>query len=225
MTAWTEFAAAWAVFLLSHAVPVRPPVKPWLVARIGAPGFGLAYSALSLAVLVWLIGAAGRAPHLEIWPRAGWQTWVTVAAMTLACQMLAFALFAPNPYSFGGWRNGTFDPARAGLLRLTRHPLLAALALWSLGHLAPNGDLAHLLLFGGFAGFALLGGRMIDRRRRRALGVAVWAERAWRRCAGAAVRWRPGHAGLRVAAGLALTAALILLHPLVIGLPVPILSW
>ena len=224
MTAWTEFAAAWAVFLLSHAVPVRPPVKPWLVARIGAPGFGLAYSALSLAVLVWLIGAAGRAPHLEIWPPAAWQTWVTVAAMTLACQVLAFALFAPNPYSFGGWRNGTFDPARAGLLRLTRHPLLAALALWSLGHLAPNGDLAHLLLFGGFAGFALLGGRMIDRRRRRALGVAVWTKGLGdlRRGRGPLA---PGNTGLRVAAGLALTAALILLHPLVIGLPVPILPW
>jgi hypothetical protein len=28
---WAEFAAAMGTFLLSHAIPVRPPLKPWLV--------------------------------------------------------------------------------------------------------------------------------------------------------------------------------------------------
>jgi uncharacterized membrane protein len=64
---WAEFVAAYAAFFLSHSIPVRAPLRPWLQAQLGAAGFTLAYSALSVAVLVWLIGAAGRAPHVPLW--------------------------------------------------------------------------------------------------------------------------------------------------------------
>ena len=64
--AWTEFIAALGVFLLSHAVPVRAPVKPWLVGLVGQRGFTIAYSLLSLALLAWLITAAGRAPFVMV---------------------------------------------------------------------------------------------------------------------------------------------------------------
>ncbi len=49
--AWGEYALAFAAFFLSHSVPVRPPVRPFLVGHLGPAGFGLAYSALSLGVL------------------------------------------------------------------------------------------------------------------------------------------------------------------------------
>ena len=62
---WFEFALAYVVFFLSHSLPVRPPLRPRLQARLGASGFTLAYSVLSLAVLSWLIGAAGRAPAAQ----------------------------------------------------------------------------------------------------------------------------------------------------------------
>lgn len=64
---WLEFTAAFLVFFLSHSLPVRPPLKPWLQARLGRVGFTLFYSLLSLAVLAWLIGAAGRAPFVPLW--------------------------------------------------------------------------------------------------------------------------------------------------------------
>ena len=57
---WFEFALAFVVFFLSHSLPVRPPLRPRLQARLGASGFTLAYSALSLAVLSWLIGRVAR---------------------------------------------------------------------------------------------------------------------------------------------------------------------
>lgn len=213
MSGWGEYAAAWAVFLLSHAIPVRPPVKPWLVARLGASGFGIAYSAVSLAILVWLIAAAQRAPFVELWPRAAWQNHVTLLAMTLACVILALALGRPNPFSFGGLHNDAFDPDHPGIVGLTRHPVLAALALWSLGHLVPNGDLAHVLMFGGFAGFALLGMRLIDRRRQRSMGLDTWrAQLPRRRLAGPFSLAR----GL---AGVLLLWLLIALHPHIIGVP------
>ena len=37
-----------------------------------------------------------------------------------------------------------------------RHPMLLGLLVWALAHLAANGDLASVVLFGGFAAFAVL---------------------------------------------------------------------
>jgi len=217
VSGWGEFVAAYGAFFASHAIPIRPPVKPYLIARLGRAGFSLAYSMLSIAVLVWLIVAAGRAPYIEIWPRAPWQSHVTLAAMVAACGILALAAFRPNPFSFGGWRNETFDPERPGVIGWIRHPFLAALALWAAGHMAPNGDLAHVALFGGFALFALLGMSLIDRRRRREMGADRWSE--LRRAARAGRSLSPDAATFaRLAACLALLATLIWLHPHVIGL-------
>ena len=40
-----------------------------------------------------------------------------------------------------------------------KHPMLAAIKVWALAHLIANGDLAGLLLFGGFLVWAVLGMR------------------------------------------------------------------
>lgn len=211
MAGWGDYVVAWVVFLLTHAVPVRPPVKPWIVKRLGRAGFGLAYSALSIAVLVWLIGAAARAPYIEFWPRAEWQNHLTLMAMILACLIVALAAFRPNPFSFGGWRNEQFDRSRPGIVGLVRHPILAALGLWALGHVAPNGDLAHVVMFGGFAAFATLGMVMIDRRLQRTMGSEIWRTGL----PIATLRGLPGP--LRWLTAAAILTGLIALHPLVIG--------
>jgi uncharacterized membrane protein len=44
--------------------------------------------------------------------------------------------------------------------------VLWAFALWALAHIAPNGDLASLIFFGGFAALALAGMVVIDMKRR-----------------------------------------------------------
>lgn len=213
---WNEFAFAFAAFFLTHSIPIRPPLRPWAVARLGHAGFGIAYSALSLAVLAWLIAAAGRAPYVPLWDWAPWQNHVVLAVMLPVCVILSLAIARPNPFSFGGAQNDRFDPARPGIVRLTRHPLLLALGIWSAVHILPNGDLAHVILFGTFAGFAMLGGRLVDRRRQREMGQRWHDLRA-------ALSECPASLSLtadtllRLAAGLMLYAGLIWLHPLVIG--------
>jgi hypothetical protein len=64
---------------------------------------------------------------------APWQYHVVLVVMLPVCLILSLAIARPNPFSFGGARNETFDPARPGIVRLNRHPLLLALALWSDG--------------------------------------------------------------------------------------------
>ncbi len=127
--------------------------------------------------------------------------------------ILALALGRPNPLSFGGARNAEFDPDHAGIVAWTRHPLLAAIALWAGAHMVPNGDVAHVLLFGAFFIFALVGMKMIDRRKRRALGTD------WDTLTKTARTLKVTPGGLiRVAIGLGLWGLLLLLHIPVIGI-------
>lgn len=174
---WLEFGLALAAFLGSHILPSRPGLKAALVARLGRAGYGMAYGGLSLLLLVWVIGAAGRAPFVVIWDQTLWMRWLANLAMPVAVTLIVLALGAPNPLSFGGRATG-FDPARPGIAGVVRHPLLWALLIWSGVHLLVNGDLAHVMLFGLFALYAVLGMRMIDRRNRRLWGEALWITRA-----------------------------------------------
>ncbi|MDK8874143.1 MULTISPECIES: NnrU family protein [Paracoccus] len=151
---WGEFALALAAFLGSHVIPAR--LRGPLVARLGKAGYIAGYSLLSLALLYWLILAAGRAPFVEIWPQEPWMRWLVNLAMPVA--VLAAAI--------GGM---------AGLM--------AGFTLWGAVHLVANGDLAHVVLFGLlllYAGFGLA----ISLRRgvalrptwpRLAAAVLVWA--------------------------------------------------
>ena len=219
---WLEFVAAYVVFFLSHSLPVRPPLRPWLQAHLGPSGFTLAYSALSLAVLAWLIVAAGRAPHVALWDWAPWQAHVPLTVMGAACLILALSIGRPNPFSFGGARNDLFDPARPGIGRWSRHPLLLALALWAAAHVVPNGDLAHVILFGTFAAFAVLGGRLIDRRKRREMG-ADWIRLRVAVEGAPLLSWRASKGTLvRLVAGIVLYATLLWVHPVLFGVsPLP----
>ncbi len=209
---WVEFIAAFGVFFITHTVPIRPPLRPKLVQVLGPRGFSLFYSILSLSVLVWLIIAAGRAPFVEIWPYAPWQRAVPQIAMAVVCVVVALGMSQPNPLSFGG-RPGMFDPDNPGIVRWVRHPILAALALWSLAHLVPNGDLAHVILFGVFATFALLGGRLMDRRKRRDLGDQ-WQILVDQIAATPLVpTFGTGRFLLRILIAIGLYLALIFIHP------------
>ena len=168
---WFIFGAALAGFYLSHLIPIRRP--DWR----GRRGFGLAYGGLSSLLLGLVIWAAGRAPFVPLWDQAVWMRWGVNLAMPLAILLICLAIGAVNPLSFGG-RSAGFDPARPGLAGVVRHPLLWALLIWSGAHALVNGDLAHVILFGGFALFSAIGMALIDARKRRQWGAGMWITRA-----------------------------------------------
>ena len=176
MMAWTEFSLAYVVFLASHSIMLRPAVKRPIVRSLGQRGFTIAYSLLSIAILGWLIMAAGRAPYVEIWPWDPWQNLVPVFGMAVAVAILSLSIGRSNPFSFGGNNACKFNPQEPGLVELTRHPILIALSIWAFTHLVPNGNLAHIVLFGGFGVFSLIGMGVIDRRKKRELGENHWTE-------------------------------------------------
>ena len=218
---WFGFAAIFVAFFVTHSVPVRPKVRAGLVRKLGARGFTISYSALSIGMLAVVIAAAGRAPFVQIWPQAPWQHLVVMAGMFAVSLVLAFTLGRPNPFSFGGARNDSFDPRTPGIVAWVRHPVLVVLGAWALLHLLPNGDLAHVILFGVFASFAALGGRLIDRRKQREMGQERWEE-LWAATQSARVQ-KPRHWGVfcgRIAAAIIVYLLLFGLHPVLIGVPI-----
>lgn len=216
---WTVYAAIFAAFFLTHSVPVRPAVKSRVVRRLGARGFGLIYSALSVMMLALLVWAAGEAPYLQLWPQMPWQRHAAHLGMLAVCLILAFSIGRPNPFSFGGARNDAYDPHRPGITRWTRHPVLLALALWAGVHLLPNGDLAHVILFGVLGFFALAGRGLVDRRKRRDLGLQTWDKLNTARKSGTWLVMPASWTGvvLRGLGGAVFFVALLWSHPLVIG--------
>lgn len=151
---WAEFSIALAAFLGSHVIPVR--FRAPFIAALGKRGYVVAYSALSLGLLYWLIVASARAPYVELWPQEPWMRWLVNLAMPVAVLAAATA-------------------GMAGLM--------AAFALWAGAHLLANGDVAHAILFGLLLVYALFGLALMLRRGMvlrvtwlRVLGaVLIWA--------------------------------------------------
>lgn len=225
---WVEFILAGLVFMASHAVPSRPKLKGALVAVLGRRGYGVAFGLLSTALLFWVIFAAGRAPYVELWPQAGWMRWLANLTMPLVIVLGSLGIAAPNPFAFEGRASG-FAPEAPGIAGFTRQPLLWALALWSAVHLLANGDLAHLVLFGTFLIFSLVGMRAMEARLARQWGQAEFDRLAAHTALlpGAAWlsgRWKPQRGPSLARLGIALVAWAVLwhLHTPVIGLsPAP----
>lgn len=175
----TEFLLAFALFLLAHMLPARPGVRAALIGRLGERLYLVLYSALSLGLLVWLISAIWRAPYVALWPPAPWQHGLAIAVMPLALALFGAGVAVRNPLSINFLRQhgeAVGMTPQPGVLAVTRHPVLWGFALWAAVHLLANGDAVSVLLFGGLGGFALAGMPVLDRRRRRQLGAARWAE-------------------------------------------------
>ena len=221
---------ALTAFFASHVVPARPAVRRSLQAHLGGVAYGVLYSAVSLAVLAWLIAAARNAPHIQLWDFELWQLWVPNIVMPFVCVLIAFGIAAPNPFSIAGRGSASFDTERPGIAGITRHPLLWAITLWALAHMVPNGDLAHVLLFGLFAVFGVVGMAALDGRKRKQWGAKLWSERAAKTSAipfaaliAGRLRLRDLHVEpLRAVAALALYVTLLGAHAHLIGVsPLP----
>ncbi len=168
-----RFLAVLAVFLIAHVIPAMPVIRRSLQARLGEGGFIAAYSVVSLLLFAWLIQEALLAPYIPLWYAGPWSYWVALIGVPLALLLLGMGALVPNPLSIA-FVTRPFEPASPGAVALSRHPILWGLGLWGLAHLAVNGHLVGLLLFGGLGAFAVIGMLVVEGRRRAALGEAEW---------------------------------------------------
>ncbi len=165
---FANLIAAALVFAGSHLALSHPPIRSWLIARLGERPFRGVYSLVAAACLVWLVMAYNRAPHVEMWVAGDWARWVVLGVMPCATVLLVCGLTAPNPTLVGAEGRASGATVGGGIFAITRHPVLWAIALWAGAHVLARGDRAAIVLFGALAGLALIGMAHIDRRRRAA---------------------------------------------------------
>ncbi|WP_160012432.1 NnrU family protein [Rhizobium sp. 18055] len=161
-----SFFSAFAIFLLLHSIPALPAIRAGIIGRLGRPAYFIGYSAASVAALVWLFSAALSLDYIPLWDLHPWQAVVTFALAPLGGFLVIAGLLSRNPLSV----SVRSSEEVAAVARITRHPVLWGFAIWAVGHIVANGDLRSVLLFGGFAMFALGAIPMTEKRARRRLG-------------------------------------------------------
>lgn len=168
MTALLIAALAW---ILLHVV-VAGPLRPGLVARLGLKAYRGLFSLLSILSLAALIWTYGTAPYVEFWPTTPALAVVPLVVMPVALLFLVGSLRPNNPTMAGPDMVLKGELPVTGFIRITRHPMLWAFALWAAAHMMSNGDAATWLLAGAILITALNGMVSIDRKRQAAFGEA-----------------------------------------------------
>ncbi|MEM9739120.1 MAG: NnrU family protein [Pseudomonadota bacterium] len=182
-----------AVFFATHVFSAFRPRDPGsdLKVRWGATVYMGLYSIVALAGLAMIVYGYGAARPAEVlYTPPIWGRHLNYILMPIALVMLVSA-YLPT----------------GRLKKVLKHPMLAAVKLWALGHLLANGDIASVTLFGSFLIYCVL--------------ARIAAK--WRGDAGpgsdAAVSV-VGDLGA-VAIGLAVSVALIVwLHPVLFGVAI-----
>ena len=212
------------VFVGLHALS-STPLRGILVKRIGeGPYLGL-FSVLAAASMFWLVWAYVAAPYEPVWPQLTWTRYLPLVVMPFAFVLVVCAFTTRSPTMVRGEGQADSPDPAPGILRITRHPFLWAIALWSASHIPAKGDVASLVLFGSLAALALLGMSLIDRKAETRLGAA-WGPIALTTSVIpflAAIQGRTpidwGEIGWRrIGLGLGLYLVFLLIHEWLIGL-------
>ena len=220
---------AMATFVIGHFVLASLPVRQVLIDKIGNNGFRGLFSVFALVTLIWAVRCYVAAPYEELWVQTEALQSIPAAIMPIACIFAIAGVSTRTVTSVGGETMSPEDARPAGILTVTRHPLMWGFSLWALAHLAPNGDMASLIFFGGFAFLALAGMAHIDHRRQLVMG-SDWGPVALTTSAIpflAYIQGRPpidwqGIGVARLAMGIALYALLLIAHEWAIGVsPMP----
>jgi len=127
-----------ALFFGLHMIAAFPKMRGFFIRHLGK---GVYFSLFSLLALVSLTAGVyyyRHAPFILLWKTPLWAYWIPAILMPFAFILLVSTYMSPK------------------ISNITRHPMLWSVILWSLPHLSVNGDLASVIVFGGFLAFAIV---------------------------------------------------------------------
>lgn len=179
-----------ALFTLIHlSASVVPPLRDYLQTMFGRNVYRAGFAILSIAgVVLIVIGWRSTVP-IAVYAPPAWG-----AELALPLMFIAVVLFGAAH-------------ARTNIKRFVRHPQLTSILLWSLAHLASNGDSRSLILFGSLGVWATLEMAMINRR-----------DGEWQK----PERATPRNEAIGAAISIVIFLVLIALHPYLAGVsPLP----
>lgn len=127
----------WAAHLFKRLAPTRR-------AAMGDRGKGAVALVLLASIILMVIGYRAT-PYVALWTAPAFFTHINNLAVLIA-------LFLMSP-----------APKKGRLLNGMRHPMLLGFSLWAAAHLAVNGDLASVILFGGLLAWSVVTPGIINR--------------------------------------------------------------
>lgn len=139
------------VFFAIHLVPTQPDLRAGLVERFGANAYKGVFAVISLVGFVLIVMGYGKMQVLAgknpiIWSPPVWTSHIALLLMVFSMILLVAAYVPSN------------------IKRIAKHPMLLAVKFWALAHLLANGDLASIILFGGFLAYAVFDRISLKRR-------------------------------------------------------------
>lgn len=127
------------LFLGIHSIRIIPGMRDAMVKGFGAGGYKLLYSLISIAGFVLIVwGKVEAHPSEMIWDPPLWTRTLALIAVPVSLILLV----------------STYTPGH--IRRAVRHPMMLAVLVWSGSHLAANGELASVILFGSFFVWSVL---------------------------------------------------------------------
>jgi uncharacterized membrane protein len=131
----------------AHLIPsVARPFRARLVGSLDAQKYQGVFALVILISLALIILGWRSTPPVPVYATP---VWGRMAAHLLVIPALVLFIASGVP---------------TNIKRLIRHPQLAGVAVWSVGHLLANGESRSLVLFGGMALWALVAMATINRR-------------------------------------------------------------
>jgi uncharacterized membrane protein len=170
---------------LMHLVAAVPALKARIKGRIGQKAYGPAFGIASLVGIFIIVLGWRASSFVPVYDPPEWGRHANYLLTLLSFVCLGIFIF------------------RGSLRQKLRFPMAFAVIFWSVGHLLANGDMASLILFGGFLVYALA---------HIAIGTANGVRPS--------PEVRGGHDLVSILIGIALYGIMTQLHVALIGVPV-----
>jgi uncharacterized membrane protein len=171
----TMLIAAACIFVGIHLLISGTRLRDAIAGTIGENAYLGLFSLASLGAIVWLVMAYNAAQAAD--DPLLYTPWIGMRHLAIPVVLIAFllavpGLLLPNPTSLKQEGAAAKADTVKGVLRITRHPFLWGVAIWSAFHVSANGDEASVIFFGTFFLVASLGTFSIDAKRHRKMGDA-----------------------------------------------------
>jgi len=163
-----NLALACAFFLCIHLMISGTVLKEQIISSIGKMAYYALFSLFSIVGLAWICFAYAFAVNdplnAHLWDAPLFLKIIALVGNFIAIQLVVVGALSPSPTNLLALRHLP-EKSVHGVIRITRHPILAGIGVWAVMHMLCDGNVASWVFFGSILGLCALGANNIDRKR------------------------------------------------------------
>lgn len=154
-----------AAFVGSHVL-MSHTLRASLLAALGEAGFQTCYALIAAGLLLLIVFVYHFAPHGPlVWSANNPALQAALIPVNYFAVVLFVASLDSNPALVGANLNGLSTRTPSGAFRVTRHPMMFAIAIWSVGQIALIPSARNLISCGGIVVLAVAGSWLQDQKK------------------------------------------------------------